>query len=271
MAANAKTAAPSLGACVTCGRAATSLCAACRADAYCGRECQAAAWRAGHRGACAALPAALRGVRLRLPPRGAAAAEASALCRGAVAKSGGDGAKSGGGDDARVFAHPPAARRDLAAYLAALCGPDGGALAVDGALFVQLVAAAEGFLGPAGAGPLPFAVGGGGPWAVLERAARPRLGMLPGYLTAADPAAAALLREVPGGGAWLAGPDLRGRYLGMTARGPARLPLAAWHAGLVAGLRRLPAAEGAGPRLALLLSLGDLGFDDFEVLRAPEA
>lgn len=33
-------------------------CAACRTDRYCGRACQVAHWKAGHKGECAALAAA---------------------------------------------------------------------------------------------------------------------------------------------------------------------------------------------------------------------
>ncbi len=40
--------------CAVCGGAASSRCAGCAGDAYCGRKCQRTDWRLGHKTACAA-------------------------------------------------------------------------------------------------------------------------------------------------------------------------------------------------------------------------
>jgi hypothetical protein len=237
---------------------------------YCGRKCQVADWKSRHGRTCARLPKPLLAVKLRLI--GGAErpckhlTEASALCSRAEARN-------ENGEDAfeGFYRHPPAAREDLGAFLKGL-GPD---VAVDDALFVQLVAAALGRLGPE-SGPLVFAVGGLAPWLLLERALSTPAKLMPGYFAPTDSDAFELARRPPRpGGRWLAGPDSKGRFLGMAPGGPARLPLSAWHELILRGLRdgvsdpTSPLSPEARQQIQLHLAIDDLEYAGYRLYRQP--
>jgi hypothetical protein len=203
---------------------------------------------------------------LRFPNNKTPLTEQSSLCL--LARSTSTNGGEGLGLES-FYVHPERARTGLKEYLEGL----GSSMVVDCALFVQLVAAAEGILGRASTGPLVFGIGGWAPWLVLERAAKAPSYLAPGYYSSTDPAVISLLQHAPScKGQWLSGPDKKGRYLGMTEDGPMRLWLPQWHERFIAGLKKELALmdPSIAQQLSLLIGVGDLDLPTFKVFREPE-
>lgn len=231
--------------CGVCGADAAQFCGRCRVAAYCGRECQTADWRS-HCATCANLPRDLLQVQLKWADDPAK----SELCTKA--------STSNEGDSENFHAH--VAGVPLGAYLQTL----GAKISVDDALFVQLVAASQGLLSGAGNGDTNtylFGVGVWAPWLTLKRAKKESVERKPVRFA---PKSSAVDGELAAAGQWLAGPDFKNKYMGMTREGPARMTLAQWHTKITDSL------AASGDKVArMLLDTGSLDFDQFRLYKGP--
>jgi hypothetical protein len=232
------TSTPARAPCAQCGNAPPPeaprlTCSNCQAASYCSRECQVVSWKAGHKAACARLPAALRGVALRRATTTPAAA-----------------AKPVG-----FFA--PCARGDIPKWLRSL-GAGTRRVALSDGLMAQLLAVVE----QGGTAPFVLGRGAAGTWEVLAQTKSLDPPGFAFYAPAAASARRALRQAGAAEGLWLKGPDRRGNFLGLGADGPRRAPLGEWHRaweGLVDGA----ASEAVG----LAHVVGDLDPAAFQLFR----